>query len=104
MVLSELAEVAVVVPKPREGELYQLAEDVGCNACGSVEITLCDETIICAHCFDLICVLCGCVERWACDDGCSWILPGVCSTHEGDPRLARLAVPGTARSTLGMLN
>src|SRR4051794_23690566 len=103
MTLSELAEVAT--PKQsRDGVLYQLMEGVECVVCRSVRITLNGEQIICAFCRRDICILCGCTGDWACDDGCSWILPGVCSTHDGDPRIAALALPVTPTGSLTLLN
>lgn len=35
----------------------------------------------CRECGDMICVRCGCTNNVACDEGCEWIEPGVCSTH-----------------------
>jgi hypothetical protein len=78
--------------------------DALCVACGFDQVMLFDEIVVCASCFSRICVLCGCVEERACDDGCSWMYPGICSTHDGDVRLARLAIPSTAKSTIGLLN
>jgi hypothetical protein len=34
------------------------------------------EVLTAAH----ACVICGCTDLRACDDGCAWIVPGLCST------------------------
>ena len=107
MTLPNMTEFAVTVPRDRsETKLYKLLDDVMCRACGWEEITLDldGETIVCAYCGEPICVLCGCVERYACDGGCSWILPGVCSTHDGDVRMAKLAAPATPIAALQLTN
>ena len=98
MVISDLAEVAL--PRAR----WRLVE-ASCALCGYDEIQLRDDEIICARCEWPICVLCGCVEIYACTDGCSWIAPGICSTHEGDIRLASLSIPTSSTSAaVGLLN
>jgi hypothetical protein len=100
MTLTEYADVAV--PKtPRDR--YRLIE-VLCALCGFDEIAIWKEEVICASCHARICVLCGCVDELACVGGCWWILPGVCSSHEDDPRVTRMAIPATAHASLGMLN
>lgn len=32
-------------------------------------------------CGELVCIICGCTENHACEGGCSWAGPGICSTH-----------------------
>jgi hypothetical protein len=35
----------------------------------------------CHECGDQVCAVCGCTDSVACEEGCSWLLPGLCSTH-----------------------
>lgn len=92
MTLTDMAEYAVSVPLPTLFELL----DVVCAMCGGNKIKACpdrEDAIICTTCHQRICVLCGCTDLRACRDGCSWMLPGVCSTHDGDVRMAILVAP-----------
>jgi hypothetical protein len=99
MVLFALAVIASLKPT-----LYRLAEDVCCVACGEDQITVIENEIVCAGCLQQICVLCGCVDDYACRDGCSWMMPGICSTHDGDVRVAGMAIPATPQAALSLLN
>jgi hypothetical protein len=36
----------------------------------------------CPSCEAAVCILCGCTDEHACAEGCSWLEPGVCSTHQ----------------------
>ena len=91
MVLSDLAEVAV--PGSARNR-WQLADGVSCVECGNQTVKVAiDDIVVCTECHARICVLCGCTDAYACEDGCRWMLPGVCSTHEGDERLVRIVVP-----------
>lgn len=38
------------------------------------------------------CRVCGCTDLWACDDGCFWVEPDLCSSCEGEPTPAERAV------------
>jgi hypothetical protein len=53
------------------------------------------------------CIVCGCTDRWGCEEGCSWIShePPVCSSCVGAWMLAKLwafvfALEGSANRTL----
>lgn len=37
---------------------------------------------VCPGCGDRVCVVCGCTDSVACPEGCEWVEPGLCSTHE----------------------
>ena len=49
----------------------------------------------CPGCNEKVCVVCGCSDYASCEGGCSWVVPGICSTHqrELDQALARTAQP-----------
>jgi len=99
--LTNMTEYAA--PKPRrDGERYRMREAV-CASCSHNEITQWKEAIICTACHARVCVLCGCTDEAACPDGCSWMLPGVCSTHDGDVRIAALAVPPTTGAVMNQM-
>lgn len=100
MKLTKLAEIALPKQPPDAWRMI----DVLCALCGFDHITIEDDQVVCGHCRARVCVLCGCVDEIACISGCYWLLPGVCSTHEGDKRLARVAIPATPTTTLSLLN
>jgi hypothetical protein len=39
---------------------------------------------VCGDCGDMVCVVCGCTDSAACDEGCWWVAPGECSTHDAE--------------------
>lgn len=91
--LSEDVEDAFRKRKAAEVELVETAlaaaaavhgQPVTCKNCGSAGITARDIAICegCPACNDDICMLCGCTTLRACDGGCFWIVPMVCSTHD----------------------
>ena len=54
----------------------------GANKCASCGTPLNERAgYHCQHCGAVVCVLCGCTDERACEAGCSWIEPGICSTH-----------------------
>jgi hypothetical protein len=54
-----------------------------CHNCGFElsEVTRSRKGYLCPGCDAAVCVVCGCTENRACAEGCSWISPGLCSTH-----------------------
>ncbi len=99
--VPNMAEYAL--PKRPADLRYKLLDAV-CAFCGFNEVIAQGEAVVCASCFSTICVLCGCVDDISCRDGCSWMLPGVCSTHDGDVRMSKLVVPGAPISALEFTN
>jgi hypothetical protein len=99
MTLIELAEAQL----PKRDSRWKLGE-AACILCESDEVVLWRNEVICAGCHSRICVLCGCVDEMACTGGCFWMFPGICSSHNGDRRLAALSVPATPVQALGLLN
>lgn len=93
MNLSETAEVAV----PRIEQTA--AKLVICAECGvqSDAVTLSATGFNCAWCLQPICVMCGCTQSRACEGGCYWISPGICSSHEEELRQLVRDVFGEAR-------
>ena len=105
MTLTEMAEYALPT-RPAGERIFELL-GVVCAMCAGKTIAACpdcDDDIVCTACHQRICVMCGCTDLRACPDGCSWILPGVCSTHDGDVRMAKRAVPETPIAALQFTN
>ncbi len=98
MTLTDMAKYSVPKP-PTFGAVFQLI-DVVCAQCGNDQITDWKDDVICTACHARVCILCGCTDDRACRDGCSWMLPGVCSTHDGDVRMAALTVDRNAARVL----
>lgn len=91
-VIGDLAEVQLPKGSSHNRQRYQ--GSVFCALCAFDQIEVDQErnAIVCGSCQSRICVLCGCVDDIACCGGCSWMAPGICSTHDGDVRLAAFAV------------
>lgn len=49
---------------------------VECRNCNRIVAV---EDNRCLDCGEMICVFCGCTENAACEGGCYWVRPGVCS-------------------------
>ena len=78
MTFADLAEVALPIqPEPL------LREPVFCGTCGlqNSAFQIVTNDFICVGCLDEICLWCGCTQSRACDEGCYWLRPGVCSSH-----------------------
>jgi hypothetical protein len=60
------------------------AQSVNCASCRATlpAILLASSEYFCPHCLTKVCVMCGCTDQSACNAGCYWIAPGICSTHE----------------------
>jgi len=67
----------------REGEAFAAACII-CSSCDQpiLAVEVAGPDYLCTECGARICVLCGCTEESACEEGCHWIAPGICSTHE----------------------
>jgi hypothetical protein len=55
-------------------------ESVICSACGTEQTT--DQVVGnngCIECNEPLCLFCGCTEFNPCPEGCSWVLPFICS-------------------------
>jgi hypothetical protein len=61
------------------------AHSVQCATCLLVhsKSDLKGDGCVCGECGDMICLTCGCTDSLACDEGCAWVGPGQCSSHEG---------------------
>lgn len=67
----------------REAEAF-LAACVICASCqhafDAVEVSATGYR--CPECDARVCLWCGCTDEFACDGGCGWVVPGICSVCE----------------------
>ncbi len=79
MVISDLADVAT--PKTNSQEVDR---PVCCAECRfmTTAIMIGNNFYHCPNCEADICLMCGCTANAACIGGCSWISPGICSSHK----------------------
>ena len=63
-------------------------DSVRCATCGEIHLKteLKTDGFICRRCMQIVCIHCGCTGSAACEEGCWWIEPGICSSHEEDER------------------
>lgn len=64
-------------------EVLRTFEEKNCASCGNplFELDLHHDAYHCKGCGAAVCVICGCTDDVACEGGCSWLGPGICSTH-----------------------
>lgn len=82
--LVELTEVFEhdMTKHPEENEMNFIETEAGeqdfikCRNC-KLAVGILDGR--CANCGEQICLMCGCTDSAACDGGCSWVRPNVCS-------------------------
>lgn len=82
-----------------EAALKEVLATFDAKECANCDQPLLDLAIVsdeyhCPACGAAVCVLCGCTEQNACTGGCSWVMPGICSTHDDalDAALARQGI------------
>ncbi len=80
MTFTGTAEYAV----PIIGQQHQDAQMVVCQSCDHVsdQLTIARFGYCCPNCESSICIMCGCTDRYQCIGGCSWLSPGICSSHK----------------------
>jgi len=78
MTLTGMADYAVPIIGQHED-----AKPVVCQSCDTVSdaLTIANSGYTCPGCESRICIMCGCTDRFACKGGCSWLNPGICSSH-----------------------
>ena len=79
MTITGIAEYAVQII----GEQQEEAKPVVCQSCvhESDQMTIANFGYQCPGCESRICIMCGCTDRCQCLGGCSWLNPGICSSH-----------------------
>lgn len=67
---------------------HNAKECASCDTPLTSDLKTYNGVYFCPVCDAAVCIVCGCTEDNACIGGCSWLEPGLCSTHKPELQAA----------------